>query len=33
MIGDSNVETNLPHKRLLTDRQLSKFCKLHENNL
>ena len=25
MIGDSNDETNFPHKLLLTDRQVSKF--------
>ena len=25
--GDSNNENNLPHKLLLTNRQVSKFCK------
>ena len=32
MIGDSNDETNFPHKFLLTDRQVSKFCKAFPNN-
>ena len=30
-IGNSNVETNFPHKLLLTDTQISKICKAFEN--
>ena len=30
--GDSNNENNLPHKLLLTNRQISKFCKAFINN-
>ena len=26
VIGDSNVEPNFPHKLLLTERQVSRFC-------
>ena len=32
MIGSSNDETNFPHK-LLTDTQVSKFCKAFTNAL
>ena len=32
MIGDSNDKTNFPHKLLLTDTQVSKFCKAFANN-
>ena len=32
MIGDSNDETNFPHKLLLTDRQVSSIRKSFENN-
>ena len=32
VIGDSNDETNFPHKLLLTDRQVSKLCKAFANN-
>ena len=27
MVGDSNDETNFPHKLLLTDRKVSRLCK------
>lgn len=30
--GDTTYETNLPHKSLLTDRQVSKLCKSFRNN-
>ena len=33
VIGDSNDETNFPHKLLLTDKQVSKLCKAFSNNL
>ena len=32
MIGDSNDETNFPHKLLLTDRQVSNIRKAFANN-
>ena len=32
MIGDSNDETNFPHKLLLTDRQVSSIRKAFSNN-
>ena len=32
MIGDSNDETNFPHKLLLTDRQVSNIHKAFANN-
>ena len=32
MIGDSNDETNFPHKLLLTDRQVSNIRKAFSNN-
>ena len=31
LIGNSNDETNFPHKILLTDTQVSKTCKAFEN--
>ena len=33
MIGNSNAETNFPHKLLLTDRQVSNFRKYFASNL
>ena len=33
MISDSNDDTNFSHRLLLSDRQLSKFCKVLANNL
>ena len=33
MIGDSNEETNFPHKLLLTDRKVSKLRKAFANSL
>ena len=33
MIGNSNDETNFPHKLLLTDTQVSKICKAFSNGL
>lgn len=30
--GDTTYETNLPHKSLLIDRQVSKLCKPFRNN-
>ena len=32
MIGDSNDESNFPHKLLLTDRQVVNICKSFANN-
>ena len=32
MIGDFNDESNLPHKLLLTDTQVSKLCKAFASN-
>ena len=32
MIGDSNVETNFPHKLLITNRQVSHLHKAFLNN-
>ena len=32
MIGNSNDETNFPHKLLLTDRQVLSLCKTFANN-
>ena len=32
MIGDSNDETNFPHKPLLTHRQVLNLCKAFENH-
>ena len=32
MIGDSNDQTNFPHKLLLTDRQVSNIRKAFSNN-
>ena len=32
MIGDSNDETNLRHKLLLTDKQVPKLCKTFGNS-
>ena len=31
MIRDSNDEINFPHKLLLTDKQVSRFCKAFAN--
>ena len=31
MIGNSNYETNFPHKLLLTDTNISKICKAFAN--
>ena len=31
MVGDSNVETNFPHKLLLTVTQVSRLCKPFAN--
>ena len=33
MVGDSNDETNFPHKLLLTNTQVSRFRKVFANNL
>ena len=33
MIGNSDVETNFPHKLLLTTRQVANFCKSFVNLL
>ena len=33
VIGDSDDDTNFSHRLLLSDRQLSKFCKALANNL
>ena len=33
MIGNSNDETNFPHKLLLTDRQVANICKPFANYL
>ena len=33
MIGNSDDETNFPHKSLLTNRQVADLCKYLENNL
>ena len=33
LIGNSNVETNFPHKLLLTYKQVSKICKSFSNGL
>ena len=33
VVGDSNDETNFPHKLLLTDTQVSKICKAFANGL
>ena len=33
LIGNSNDETNFPHKLLLTDTQVSKICKAFSNGL
>ena len=33
MVGNSDNETNFPHKLLLTNRQVANICKLFENNL
>ena len=32
MIGDSNEESNFPHKVLLTDREVSKLRQVFPNN-
>ena len=32
VVGDSNNEISFPHKLLLTNTQVSKFCKAFENN-
>ena len=32
IVGDSNNEYNFPHKLLLTNTQVSKFCKAFANN-
>ena len=31
VVGESNVETNFPHKLLLTDTQVSRICKAFAN--
>ena len=31
MVGDSNDETNFPHKLLLTNKQISRTCKAFAN--
>ena len=31
MIGDSNDETNIPHKLILTATQVSRLCKIFTN--
>ena len=33
VVGDSNDETNFPHKLLLTDTKVSKICKAFANGL
>ena len=33
MVGNSDNETNFPHKLSLTNRQVANICKLFENNL
>ena len=33
MIGNFDVETNFPHKLLLTRRQVANFCKAFVNHL
>ena len=33
MVGNSNDNTNFPHKLLLTDRQVANICKAFSNNL
>ena len=33
MVGNSNGNTNFPHKLLLTDRQVANICKAFANNL
>ena len=33
MIGNSDDETNFPHKSLLTNRQVADLCKYLEKNL
>ena len=33
MIGDSNDQTNFPHKLSLPDRQVSRLCKAFANKL
>ena len=33
MLGNSNDNTNSPHKLLLTDRQVANICKAFSNNL
>ena len=33
MIGNSNDETNFPHKLLLTNRQVANLCKAFANYL
>ena len=33
MIGNFDVETNFPHKLLLTTRQVANFCKAFVNHL
>ena len=33
VVGDSNDENNFPHKLLLTNTQVSKFCKAFANGL
>ena len=32
MVGDSNDETNFPHKLLLTNKQISRTCKAFANS-
>ena len=32
MVGNSDDETNCPHKLLLTNKQLASFCKAFANN-
>ena len=33
MVGNSNDNTNVPHKLLVTDRQVANICKAFSNNL
>ena len=33
MIGNSNDETNFPHKLFLTNKQVANLCKAFGNNL
>ena len=33
MVGNVNDDTNIPHKLVLSDRQVSSLCKIFTNNL